>query len=240
MRRTDSNREIRRLIDSGDFISPDGIIAYRIYRDRRVRCCRLRWTFGTGLTITFPWKAFIPSVESIFVSKRDWLVCCIRKDRLIQNSPGLPKLEPGGEMLYLGRMIPIIGLKSLPKQSEIMFEEDQLRINSDDIINVEPRIIALAEAKKQDDIAGDHQETLSGNECSSQKNYHSQTSDPRWASWSSRKAISLNWRLIMAPPKVIEYVILHELTHDRFRIIQSGSGTRWTKSVAIGSSAASG
>ena len=37
----------------------------------------------------------------------------------------------------------------------------------------------------------------------------------RWGSCSRRGTISLNWRLIQAPPFVRDYLILHELTHLR-------------------------
>jgi len=35
----------------------------------------------------------------------------------------------------------------------------------------------------------------------------------RWGSCSTNGDISFNWRLIMAPPEIIEYVIIHELMH---------------------------
>ena len=37
----------------------------------------------------------------------------------------------------------------------------------------------------------------------------------RWGSCSTSKTISLNWRLIQAPPHVREYIIIHELMHLR-------------------------
>lgn len=37
----------------------------------------------------------------------------------------------------------------------------------------------------------------------------------RWASCSPQRTLSFNWRLMMAPDDVIDYVVIHELTHLR-------------------------
>jgi predicted metal-dependent hydrolase len=50
----------------------------------------------------------------------------------------------------------------------------------------------------------------------------------RWGSCSVRGTISLNWRLIHAPPFVVDYLIIHELMHRR----EMNHSSRYWKHVA--------
>ena len=50
----------------------------------------------------------------------------------------------------------------------------------------------------------------------------------RWGSCSNQGEITFNWRLIMAPPMIIDYVIVHELCH----LIEHNHSSRFWRLVA--------
>ena len=39
----------------------------------------------------------------------------------------------------------------------------------------------------------------------------------RWGSCSYKNTISLNWKVMLAPPRVIDYLIIHELVHTKYK-----------------------
>ena len=50
----------------------------------------------------------------------------------------------------------------------------------------------------------------------------------RWGSCGPRDSINFAWRLMMCPPSVIDYVVVHELSHISYK----GHGVRFWKRVA--------
>ncbi len=48
----------------------------------------------------------------------------------------------------------------------------------------------------------------------------------RWGSCSSNGTLSFTWRLVMAPPEIVDYVVLHELVHTK---VKNHSKTFWHK-----------
>ncbi len=48
----------------------------------------------------------------------------------------------------------------------------------------------------------------------------------RWGSCSTHGTLSFTWRLVLAPPEIVDYVIVHELVHTKIR---NHSKTFWQK-----------
>ena len=42
---------------------------------------------------------------------------------------------------------------------------------------------------------------------------HSRDQRSRWGSCSSKHNLNFNWKLILAPPQALDYVVVHELCH---------------------------
>ena len=70
------------------------------------------------------------------------------------------------------------------------------------------------------ELAGVHQIKISRVTVRAQKT--------RWGSCSANGTISLNWRLLHAPPHVVDYLIIHELMHRR----EMNHSSRYWKLVA--------
>ena len=51
----------------------------------------------------------------------------------------------------------------------------------------------------------------------------------RWGSCSSKGALSFSWRLVLAPPAVLDYVVAHEMAH----LVVRGHGPDFWKTVTL-------
>ena len=62
----------------------------------------------------------------------------------------------------------------------------------------------------------------------------------RWGECHPDGTLKFNWRLIMCPPAVIDYVVVHELAHLRFPGTTPASGPSWPRSCRTMPPAAGG
>ena len=189
-------------------------IPYRIRRSERARHARILVEPGKVEVVVprrFPMREVGPFVEE----KRPWIERTLRRMRQSEAEQPPARLEHGGEVPYLGERLEL----------RVRVEPGRVR----------PHVARRGEALHVAVAAGDH-DTISD---ALERWYRRRARDEvtprldaavaragtrytklqirgqrtRWASCSSSGAMSFNWRLLLAPAEILDYVVEHEVVH---------------------------
>jgi predicted metal-dependent hydrolase len=133
----------------------------------------------------------------------------------LANVPPPVKLAPGSEILYRGVQHQIRAGNG--GRAPVWIDRDALRPT----IRVEGQPEHAArrlvdwlkrEARRRiDEHVAEYSEQL----CVRPKRITIRDTSSRWGSCSSTRTLSFSWRLILAPPSILEYVVAHEVAHLR-------------------------
>lgn len=180
--------------------NPDITVTLR--RSARARRMTLRISqFDGRVTLTLP--ARVPEREALAFAqeKHGW----IRKH--LKDWEGV---VPVG----LGMQLPVEGtLREIsPGQGRsVQLEPDMLAVPGGDA-RVPARVLGFLKARARDRLAAasDHYAARLGREYAG---ISIRDTRSRWGSCSSAGKLMFSWRLIMAPPAVLDYVAAHEVAH---------------------------
>ncbi len=227
-------RPARSLVITERFILLDQhTIAYTLRRNRRAKRITLR-VDQSGLTMTVPWTFPTDQLEPFIRERKDWVLA------------NLDRLAGAGEATQEPVWTPADGVQLLGRERSVRFgspSQKGVTLSGETIIlparlsgDHEQAHIYLTNWLKQFArtylVERLHQHGLTMGVAPTRVTLRSQKT--RWGSCSSQGAISLNWRLIMAPPAVIDYILTHELAHlielnhsDRFWAIVAHHDPRY-------------
>jgi len=183
---------------------------FKVKRVRSSRSLKLRVYDDGSVVVTAPPHVRQPVIEGFIEQHRGWIET--RLEQVIKQQQALI-LEKEG-LLFRGKQYHLrLGVSSA-RQASAKFVGDTLLVSSPTENHAEVRRLieklyrklASAYFGQRVPLLGD----LVGKDIS---NVTIRSQRTRWGSCSSRNTISLNWRLIMAPDWVSDYVIYHELAH---------------------------
>ena len=127
-----------------------------------------------------------------------------------QDARAFSQTDSNGPFLYLGQEYPFVFNDILPRQ--FVFDGEQFVVRSKDKEKM-PQLLNnwyKKQARNKFEEKLWHFAEISGVKPQSLKLSSART---RWGSCSSVGNINLNWKLILTPEFVIDYVIWHELMH---------------------------
>jgi predicted metal-dependent hydrolase len=197
-------------------------IAYRLRRSRRA--LRLRLTVRPeGVEVVAPVRASAAEIRAFVARHGDWVarkVSALR--RTLEDHPGPAQLAAGGRILLRGAPVDLRIASGAGARIALGWR-DGIEVRMPERLPPEQREAALEailrhwlkqEARRDAERwalrhGPPHGLVPKALRVKEQKRL--------WGSCSARGTVNLNWRLILAPEAVFEYVVVHELCHLRVR-----------------------
>jgi predicted metal-dependent hydrolase len=176
---------------------------------RAVRNTRLRVHESGAVTLIVPEGFTEEQVNDLLARKACWIA---DKRRYFANRVRVNDRLAPNEMRLFGAIFSFVETPQLRNRTELDHRGRQIRTGAD-LTDPETRrrwyrrFARMHLRNRTKELAHSH----------GFKFNHLYVRSPwkRWGSASAKRNVSLNWRLIEAPPVVIDYVILHELLHTR-------------------------
>ena len=190
------------------------MIEYPIRRSDRARRARINVS-ADGVEVVVPRRMALRQVVPFVEEKRPWIERTLRRIREAEEATAV-RLADGGSVPYLGRSL-LLRVRVEPGRvrSHVALRPGgvlHVAVGSPGAaavrdaleawyrrrarLEVEPRLDAACKR------AGTRYTRLS-----------IRAQRTRWASCSSTGAMSFNWRLLLAPPEILDYVVEHEVAH---------------------------
>lgn len=189
---------------------PDTRLSYAIRASARRRTLSLELRPDGSLTVAAPRGMALTTIRAFVESRRVWIEA--KRALISQPVPARPALESGARLSYLGADL-VLNVASAPaRRAACRRESDTLVIEVPHNKPMRPAIEAWyrREAARHAAARVAHFAPQVGRAVNRITIRAQRT---RWGSCSSSGAISLNWRLMQAPPEIFDYVVVHELCH---------------------------
>lgn len=177
-------------------------IAITLRRMARARRFSLRVAASDGrVTLSLPIRAREADAMAFAKTQEGWIRAALAK-------------MPQGVAVVLGQKITVEGVAltlTAGQGRSVRIEDEQLIIPGDPD-RVAARVAAFLKVRARDRLAAasDHYAAQIGRQVTQ---ISLRDTRSRWGSCTHQGALMYNWRLIMAPPAVLEYVAAHEVAH---------------------------
>jgi len=189
-------------------------VAYRIRRSDRARRARIQVS-SDGVEVVVPRRLPLREIEPFVEEKRHWIERTLRRMREAEAERQPARLEDGGEVSCLGerlelsvRVEPGRVRPHVARRGELL----RVRVGVSGHEAVEGALERWYRRRARDEVA----RRLDAAVARAGTGYSRLTirgQRTRWASCSADGAMSFNWRLLLAPPEILDYVIEHEVAH---------------------------
>jgi len=193
-------------------------IAYRIRRSQRQKTAAIAVDPRNGVVVTAPKDTAVGRLDGIVRRKAAWILARLRAVGRLDGAPSPREFVSGESCLYLGRHYRL--KVAAGRASDARLAGKWLRVEAPKEARDTRAIRRAVERWYRARAAGrlpERVKPLAKRVGVPLPRLLVRDQPKRWGSCDARGAIRINWRIIQAPMRLVDYVIAHELVHLRER-----------------------
>jgi predicted metal-dependent hydrolase len=207
-------REARRvLIGTYEALLDGSVVSYMLKRGPRCRHARLEVARESGLTAVIPQRYDMKRLPAFLESNKRWILYALR-EYCSPTARIAEKRSRSNTVPYLGEYLEVVCRDNGDGIPTIRIEGNILVVSA--VPSGDGLLITALEKWYRKEAANLIREKADKISTHMGLSYHRTVIKgmrSRWGSCSVKGNLNFNWKLILLPETVIDYVIIHELTH---------------------------
>lgn len=201
------------------FIFGTSEIDYILLRSSKMKSVKITVEFEHGVEVIAPVDVSDQSVEEMLRRKGRWIMKKLNGVAAIEATPLKKEFVSGEKYLYLGRQYTLVVEQRPERRPSLIMHNNKFEVTVSPEMKIWDRQQSIRELfrdwykKRADDKLKLQLCTYADSLNLQPTEIKVMDMDHRWGSCTPRGVIHLNWRLIMAPIPIIDYLVVHELCH---------------------------
>lgn len=192
---------------------------YQLIRSKR-KTIAISFDRDGNLVVKAPYFLKNFEIDAFVQSKAEWIKATairLAREKERHESSRL-KLENGDTLPYLGEQRVLSVIREDRKRAKVCSAMERILLVVPYEADYEYRRNALEKwyRKEASDIIEEKASEYAMRLSVSFQDIHIKDTKSRWGSCSGKGNLNFNWRLVMAPEPVLDYVVIHELCHLRY------------------------
>jgi predicted metal-dependent hydrolase len=188
-------------------------IEYTVRVSLKAKRLRIGVTPADGLVVVTPCGFDLSLLPDLLKTKERWILRHLEEADQAKVRQAPPVLENGVQLPYRGGLL-TLRVTLATRDVAVGQHDGSLRVRLSRLSGETLRPIVeawyRAEAHR---VITERVEALAARFGAAYGKVNIRNQKARWGSCSSRRNLNFNWRLIMAPPEIMDYILIHELTH---------------------------